>query len=123
MSVNAPQKLFKYISLNPSMQFKSDWVDRTFSLLDSSSAQSESIEKYGFAARTIFSSFNLNMNTKAYGLFPIKIGKIRSIRHVASPSIGYSYSPDYTKELFGKDLGYFEEYTDSNGNPAFFGLS
>jgi len=120
MSVNAPQKLFKHISLNPSIQFKSDWVDRTFSLLDSSSGQSESIEKYGFEARTVFSSFNLNMNTKVYGLFPIKIGKIHSIRHVASPSIGYSYSPDYTKELFGRDLGYFEEYTDSNGESAFF---
>ena len=120
MSVNAPQKLFKYISLNPSIQFKSDWVDRTFSLQDSSSGQIESIERYGFAARTIFSSFNLNMNTKVYGLFPIKIGNIHSIRHVASPSIGFSYSPDYTKELFGKDLGYFEEYTDSNGESAFF---
>ena len=120
MSVNAPQKLFKYISLNPSIQFKSDWVDRTFSLTDSSSGQIQSIERYGFAARTIFSSFNLNMNTKVYGLFPIKIGNIHSIRHVASPSIGFSYSPDYTKELFGKDLGYFEEYTDSNGESAFF---
>ena len=120
MSVNAPQKLFKYISLNPSIQFKSDWVDRTFSLTDSSSGQIESIERYGFAARTIFSSFNLNMNTKVYGLFPIKIGNIHSIRHVASPSIGFSYSPNYTKELFGKDLGYFEQYTDSNGESAFF---
>ena len=120
MSINAPQKLFKYISLNPSIQFKSDWVDRTYSLLDSSNGQIESIEKYGFAARTIFSSFNLNMNTKVYGMFPIKIGKIHSIRHVASPSIGYSYSPDYTKELFGKDLGYFQEYTDDNGESAFF---
>ena len=103
MSVNAPQKLFKYISFNPSIQFKSDWVDRTFSLFDSSNAQSTSIEQYGFAARTIFSSFNLTINTKIYGLFPIKIGKLQSIRHVASPSIGYSYSPDYTKKIFGKD--------------------
>ena len=120
MSVNAPQKLFKYISFNPSIQFKSDWVDRTFSLFDSSNAQSTSIEQYGFAARTIFSSFNLTMNTKIYGLFPIKIGKLQSIRHVASPSIGYSYSPDYTKKIFGKDLGYFQEYTDDNGETAFF---
>ncbi|GIS72032.1 MAG: hypothetical protein CM1200mP10_16090 [Candidatus Neomarinimicrobiota bacterium] len=30
MSVTAPQKIFKYISLNPSIQLKSDWVDRTF---------------------------------------------------------------------------------------------
>ena len=120
MSINAPQKLFKYISINPSVQFKSDWVDRTYALSDSSNSNVQSIEQYGFAARTIFSSFNLNMNTKVYGMFPIKIGKIYSIRHVASPSIGYSYAPDYTKELFGKNLGYFQEYTDNNGEIAFF---
>ena len=120
MSINAPQKLFKYISINPSVQFKSDWVDRTYALSDSSNSNVQSIEQYGFAARTIFSSFNLNMNTKVYGMFPIKIGKIHSIRHVASPSIGYSYAPDYTKELFGKNLGYFQEYTDNNGETAFF---
>ena len=121
MSVNAPQKLFKYISINPSIQFKSDWVDRTYSLSDSSNGAVESsIEKFGFAARTIFSSFNLNMNTKVYGMFPIKIGNLHSIRHVASPSIGYSYSPDYTKDLFGKNLGYFQEYSDENGESAFF---
>ena len=120
MSINAPQKLFKYISINPSVQFKSDWVDRTYALSDSSNSNVQSIEQYGFAARTIFSSFNLNMNTKVYGMFPIKIGKIHSIRHVASPSIGYSYAPDYTKELFGKNLGYFQEYTDNNGEIAFF---
>ena len=117
MSVNAPQKLYKHISINPSIQFKSDWVDRTYSLSDSSL---QSMEQYGFAARTIFSSFNININTKLYGLFPIKIGGIHSIRHVASPSIGYSYSPDYTKKLFGKDLGYFQEYTNNNDESAFF---
>ena len=73
MSINAPQKLFKYISINPSVQFKSDWVDRTYALSDSSNSNVQSIEQYGFAARTIFSSFNLNMNTKVYGMFPIKI--------------------------------------------------
>jgi len=57
MSINAPQKLFKYISINPSVQFKSDWVDRTYALSDSSNSNVQSIEQYGFAARTIFSSF------------------------------------------------------------------
>ncbi|MEC8984245.1 MAG: putative LPS assembly protein LptD, partial [Candidatus Neomarinimicrobiota bacterium] len=119
MSVTAPQKIFKYISLNPSIQLKSDWVDRTF-LVDTKTGSFQPLEQQGFAHRTIFSSFNLGMNTKLYGLFPIKIGSIHSIRHVASPTIGYSYSPDYTKPLFGMDLGYFQEYTDSNGETAYF---
>ena len=50
----------------------------------------------------------------------MKIGSIHSIRHVASPTIGYSYSPDYTKPLLGMDLGYFQEYTDNNGETAYF---
>ncbi|GIS72033.1 MAG: hypothetical protein CM1200mP10_16100 [Candidatus Neomarinimicrobiota bacterium] len=79
------------------------------------------MEQQGFAHRTIFSFFKpFGMNTKLYGLFPIKIGSINSIRHVASPTIGYSYSPDYTKPLFGRDLGYFQEYTNSNGEKAYF---
>ena len=119
MSVTAPQKIFKYISLNPSIQLKSDWVDRTF-LADTTTGSFQPLEQQGFAHRTIFSSFNLGMNTKLYGLFPIKFGSINSIRHVASPTIGYSYSPDYTKPLFGMDLGYFQEYTNSNGEKAYF---
>ena len=94
----------KYSSTYPSIQLKSDWVDRTF-LADTTTGSFQPLEQQGFAHRTIFSSFNLGMNTKLYGLFPIKIGSIHSIMHVASPTIGYSYSPDYTKPLFGMDLG------------------
>ena len=62
-----------------------------------SSGQIKKNEVIGFAARTT-GSFNLNMNTQIYGLFPFKIGKIDLIRHVASPSVGYSYRPDFSKE-------------------------
>ncbi|GIS47827.1 MAG: hypothetical protein Ct9H90mP20_4970 [Candidatus Neomarinimicrobiota bacterium] len=65
-------------------------------------AKKKKNEVIGFAARTT-GSFNLNMNTQIYGLFPFKIGKIDLIRHVASPSIGYSYGPDFSKEILGSN--------------------
>ena len=73
-----------------------------------------SIKERGFAAQTT-GSLSLNMSTQLYGLFPIKIGKMNGIRHVASPSIGYSYTPDFSKAVFGWDPNYITTLIDSSG--------
>jgi len=33
-----------------------------------------------------------------------------------TPSVGYSYTPDFSKPLFGMDLGYFQTIIDTAGN-------
>ncbi len=114
-SFSAPQKLFRYISLNPSLSIKSDWVDEYYVANLDSAGSYESLKTTGFATRTT-GSFNLNMGTQLYGMFPIKIGKINGVRHVASPSIGYSYTPDFSKPLLDYDLKYFTSIIDSSGN-------
>ena len=119
-SINAPQKLFKYISINPSLSIRSVWVDKYFDGIWNDSTYSFSkIEKNGFAARTT-GSFSISANTKLYGIFGIPIGSLKVIRHTASPSIGYSYTPDFSKPIFNQDLGYFETHTDSLGNKILF---
>lgn len=115
LSFSAPQKLFRYISLNPSLSIKSDWVDEYYVANLDSTGTYQSVKTNGFTTRTT-GSFSLNMGTQLYGLFPIKIGKINGLRHVASPSIGYSYTPDFSKPVFGYDLDYFTTITDSSGN-------
>ena len=116
-SINAPTKLFKYININPSVRIRSSWVNRTFDKQwDDSTNNFQNIEVKDFATRTT-GSFSLNANTKLYGVFPVPIGPIKVIRHVASPSIGFSWTPDFSKPFFGKDLGYFQMKTDPyNGN-------
>ena len=108
-SINMPSKLFKYITINPRVTLKSSWVYRTFDKKwNEQDSLFQSIEKDGFDTRTT-GSFSINANTKIYGAFPIPIGPLKVIRHVASPSIGYSWTPDFSKPLFGQDLGYFEK--------------
>ena len=116
-SINAPTKLFKYININPSVRIRSSWVNRTFDKQwDDSTNNFQNIEVKDFATRTT-GSFSLNANTKLYGVFAVPIGPIKVIRHVASPSIGFSWTPDFSKPFFGKDLGYFQMKTDPyNGN-------
>ena len=72
---------------------------------------------YGF-----YNVYNFNMslsaNTKIYGMFyplPWAGGKkIYAIRHVLTPTISFSYAPDFSKPAFG----FYDSYvkTDANGN-------
>ena len=119
MSINSPTKIFKYITFNPSMSIKSDWVNRTFSgSLDSTTNSIVSNEISGFAARTT-GSMSASINTQIYGLFPINLGNVIAVRHVVSPSIGYSFKPDFSQPIFGNDLGYFESITDTSGKTLY----
>ena len=115
-SLNAPQKLFKYITVSPRLSLKSSWVNKSFdAYLDSETNNKESIERTGLAMRTT-GSLGLSLRTQLYGLFPINIAEVKNIRHVMTPSVGYSYTPDFSKPLFGMDLGYFQTIIDTAGN-------
>ena len=76
-------------------------------------------EVLGFASRTT-GSFSLNVNTQVYGLFPIRLGNIQAVRHVASPSVGYSYRPDFSKEVFGSNPNYYQAIQQDNGEVVYF---
>lgn len=115
-SISAPQKIFRYITISPGLSGKSDWVNKSFrARLDTATNSLIKEEVDGLAIRTT-GSFHLSAKTQVYGLFPIGIGALKSIRHVASPSIGYSFTPDFSKPLFGKNPGYIQTLTDTAGN-------
>ncbi|MFQ6677378.1 MAG: putative LPS assembly protein LptD [Fidelibacterota bacterium] len=119
MSWNAPTKILKYITFNPNLSLKSDWVNHTFDgSLDSSTNKIQTKEIPGFSMRTT-GSFGTSINTQIYGLFPINIGKIIAVRHVVSPSVGYSFTPDFSKKVFGQNLGYYETILDTSGQKIF----
>ncbi len=117
--INAPQKLFKYISLNPSINLKSAWVNETNEGTWNGLSFDKTI-KNGFASRTT-GSFSINTNTQLYGLLAVPYGPIKAFRHVMSPSIGYSWTPDFSKPFFGKELGYVLTETISDTNSTSFG--
>jgi len=117
-ALSAPQKIFRYITLNPSISMRSDWVNKTYTgILDSSNQVIKSEEK-GFAARTT-GSLSLSINTQFFGMFPFKLGALDGVRHVVSPSISYNFTPDFSKPVLGRDLGYFETLQPDAGEPVF----
>ena len=48
-------------------------------------------------------SYNIstNLNTKIYGLLEFDKSKIAGIRHVITPSLSFSYTPDFSDQKYG----------------------
>ena len=116
--ISASFSILKYINVNPSFNF----TDRMYShkVMQSWDIENQRVRRdtiYGF-----YNVYNFNMslsaNTKIYGFFypmPWAGGKkIKAIRHVFTPTISFSYAPDFSKPAFG----FYDSYvkTDANGN-------
>lgn len=122
MALSGSDKIFKYIAIRPSLSLREEWITRYFDA-DSADAGGEPPgnvrEIQQFRARHIL-SLSMNANTKLYGLFPVRIGSLLAIRHTITPTVGFSFQPDYSKPLFGYDFGYFKTLRDSEGNEHLF---
>lgn len=116
--ISASFSIFKYINVTPSFNF----TDRMYShkVMQSWDQEYQRVKRdtiYGF-----YNVYNFNMsvsaNTKIYGFFypmPWAGGKkIYAIRHVFTPTVSFSYAPDFSKPSFG----FYDSYvkTDANGN-------
>jgi len=110
-SLNSPKKYFGFLSVNHFVDFQEDWFDRSHAYgLDAATNQITDNTEHGFAARHTF-SYSASANTKLYGLFTPKIGDLQAIRHVMTPSISFSYRPDFSDKIWG----YYQEVADTSG--------
>lgn len=56
-------------------------------------------------------SLGLSASTKFFGMFKPPISGIEAIRHTVTPSISFSYQPDFSEDKWG----YYDYYTDLKG--------
>ena len=113
-SVNLPIKLFKHFSLTTSatlndyIYFKhieNQWIadsDTTGHL------QTDTI--HGFRNLVDF-NVSSTLTTKAYGMVRFAKGPIRAVRHVITPSVGFTYKPNFGDPKWGV----YNSYVDGNG--------
>lgn len=119
--ISASFTLFNYLNITPSFNF----TDRMYTnkVMQSWNTDRQAVVRdtlYGF-----YNVYNYNLsvsaNTKLYGTYklilPDKNGKKEQkvvVRHVMTPSVSFSYAPDFGAARFG----FFDTYvrTDKNGN-------
>jgi len=100
ISFKAPQKVLKYINLNPSISYTEDWfLERRDWYIDDNGA-AQSLQERGFFQRRTFNT-SLNSTTKLYGYFPVNRWSINTFRHVVTPTVGLRFTPDFSDPEFG----------------------
>ena len=116
--VSANFTLFNYINLTPSFNFTDRMYTNKVTKSWNQATQKEvSDTTYGF--HNVY-NWNLSMSasTKLYGFWvpnhKIFGDKIQAIRHVITPTVSFSYAPDFGASRYG----YYRTYqkTDADGN-------
>lgn len=118
--VSATFQIFKNINITPSFNYNSRWY--TYKVMQSwDETQMKAVRDtvYGFN-RVYNYSFSVSANTKLYGFYrPTKLwiklfgDKLVMTRHVFTPSVSYSMSPDFSAARYGFYDTY--TYTDEKG--------
>ena len=123
--VSASFTLFNYININPSFTFTDRmYTNKVTRSWDTAAQQEVCDTTYGF--HNVYDwSLSVNASTKLYGFWTpsrkIFGDKIQAIRHVLTPTISFSYSPDFGAESYG----YWDTYqkTDADGNVSLVSYS
>jgi len=111
-SLASPQKYFGILSVNQNLSFTEDWFDETQAYSYNAATKNiDASDKKGFAARHTF-YYSASANTKFYGMFAPGIGDIQAIRHVVTPSLSFSYQPDFSDVKWG----YYTEIQKPDGS-------
>ncbi len=85
-------KLFTYFNMSESFNYRHDVAFRYYN------EDAEIVE--GAKDRYTY-DLTANMDTKIYGIFQPEIMALRKIRHTISPSVGFTYYPDFSTDEYG----------------------
>ena len=110
--VSATFNLFKYINIVPSFNYTERWylrkVKQSYAPSPASTDHVKRDTINGFN-RLYDYNLSLQMNTKLYGMYKPLFMKSKElqIRHVFTPTVSYTYTPDFGKSRYG----YYDTYT------------
>ena len=115
--ISATFTLFKYLQVNPSVNYTERWytrkINQTYNEETGRLEQNLNDTINGFYRVSNYSA-SLSLSTKLYGMYkPLFMKKKEiQIRHVVTPQVSISGAPSFSK--------YWEEYTDNNGNTQYY---
>ncbi|MCB9367378.1 MAG: LPS-assembly protein LptD [Calditrichaeota bacterium] len=96
---SATARLLRYLNLNPSVNWQHAWTRRV-PRYEAADSLFDREEDYGFFARTTF-NVGSSASTKLYGLARHPFGIPAQFRHVMTPTVGFSYRPDFSDKTWG----------------------
>lgn len=117
---------FKFINMSPSFNYSERWytnyIDKRYDPTYNNplSGQPEHVIAdtiYGFR-RNYNYSYSLSSSTNIYGVYVMSNpnSRIKSLRHKITPSLSFSYTPDFGQKKFR----FWDSYIDGQGNEQYY---
>ncbi len=127
--ISSSVKIFKYLnwtnSINITSRWYSSYIDRNWEAIhdiemDSVYGQVNQDTINGFITATDF-SLSSNVSTKLYGMYTFgKKSPVKAVRHVITPTVGFSYRPDFGESQWGYYDSYHDTITDETVEYSIF---
>jgi len=109
LPVGGTWNILKYINfsnalnINDRMYFstiRKEYVDEVIVNGDTTNGYYRTDTVYGFSNAFDF-SLSTGINTRLYGMYQFKKGPLMAIRHMITPSVSFSYTPDFGAPFWG----------------------
>lgn len=113
--ISTSVKALKHFTMSPGVEYSEFWYFEKLNWGyngDSTGVIAlDTIQQFNRVANY---SGGVNLTTRLYGMYLSKNPdrKVKAIRHIINPSIGYSFQPDFTAAKFD----YYQKFTTANGN-------
>ena len=102
--LNTSYKLLKVMSWQPFINYTEQWdfkrLDKSWSDADTM-VITDTLKQFGRYGRM---NTGMNFSTKIYGNYQYRSGPIKAIRHIMTPAIGFTYTPDYSSSPYLKEV-------------------
>ncbi|KAF0130828.1 MAG: OstA family protein [Bacteroidetes bacterium] len=118
--INLPLKILKHFSLTNSINItdrmyfdsrRKSWVNDTLFENNDTIVGYEKIDTIAGFSNVFDYNLSTNLSTKVYGMVNFKKGPIRAIRHVVTPRVGFTYTPEFSDPKWN----YYDSYVDGDG--------
>jgi len=123
--VSTSLKILKYIDLSPGFNYKGRvytnsirkyWDDKLyFNTEDSTYENGRLVTDTLKGINHVYDwDINVPFSTTLYGMFNFKhLGPVKAIRHKVTPSVGFSYRPDFSQDKYSYYDYYYDNATDT----------
>ena len=102
--------ILKFFTVSPSVNYNEIWYLKKLNYTYNEVENGIEIDTTNSFSRAWSYNTALSLSTRIYGTVFFKKGKIKAIRHVITPEISLTYSPDFTQ----KKYGYYENIQINN---------
>jgi hypothetical protein len=100
MPIGYSFKALRFFTVSPNISYEEKWyfekLNWKYDLVNGtpSLVAADTIKQFNRIANY---SFSTGINTRLYGTYFFKKGKVKAIRHTVNPNVSFSYTPDFTK--------------------------